>query len=211
MTIALLEPDDIVLQDEPRAYLSRGVVYRSVTDRIHQAGFGPDFSMVNPIVMEDACRRGSMVHLACQYFNEGDLDLVTVDEQIRGYVDGYIKFTQECPIKPIAIEKKMISKTLNLGGTPDLVCFLAGRRAIIDLKTSQTLGKDAGLQTAGYKVLWEDNFPNKMIYERYGLKLKNDGTYKLIPHTDFDDEIAFLDMHNYSLAKDKKDKWNVKY
>lgn len=211
MMITLLEPEDIVLQAEPRAYLSRGSAYRSVTDRIQHAGFGPDFSMVNPMLMEDACRRGSMVHLACSYFNEGDLDLKTVDGAILGYVMAYIKFTEQCPIKPIAIEKKMISKTLNLGGTPDLVCFLAGRRAIIDLKTSQTLGKEAGLQTAGYKMLWESNFPNLMIYERFGLKLKNDGTYKLIPHTDFEDESAFRDMLQYSLAKEKKERWNGKY
>jgi hypothetical protein len=207
----LLALDEIVFDEEPHTYTVGGKRFVSVTQAIRTAGFGPDFSAVPLELMEYAQDRGRLVHMACQYYNDGDLDLGTVDEKIRGYVEAYIDFRLHCSMKVSYVEKRLAWVALGLAGTPDMVCFINGRRAVVDLKTSQNLGKDAGLQTAGYQILHELNFPNQMIYGRYGLRLGKDGKFKLIPHERETDLMAFRDCLDYAKAKAAKDRWNETY
>lgn len=207
----LEDPEAIILQAEPRLYLFKGKPYKSVTGIIGEAGFGPDFSMVNEKVMATACDRGSKVHLACSYLDDGDLNLGSVHSSIRGYVDADIKFRRECPIKVIASEKRMVNTRLGLAGTPDVICFMRGHRVIIDRKTSQSVHPSMGLQTAGYKILWEVQHPNQLIHGRYGLKLLSTGQYRLIPHEDTLDMAVFMDALNYVKAKEIRDRWLPRY
>lgn len=101
--------DEILFDEEPHTYHFRGELYGSVTQVIRKAGLGDDFSKVNPAVMEVAQRRGRMVHLACQYYDDGDLVLSSVHESILGYVEAYMKFRAQKKIKVIANEKRIIS------------------------------------------------------------------------------------------------------
>lgn len=219
MTI-LLPLDEIVLQQEPRGYLYRKKLNTSVTGYIDLAGLGPNFSAVPPDRLERAQERGNKVHQCLHYLNENDLNIETVDTVIKGYVKGYQKFISECRIQPIAIEKKLVDpeflrdaegNPIGLGGTPDLVCWLNGRRAMIDYKTCAVLSKSTALQLMGYKLLWEKIYPNFLIYEWYSLKLKPDGTYKLVRYEDIDDHRAFIDLMRYVDAKKRMQPWELKY
>lgn len=214
---ALLSLDEIIFEAEPHTYTIRNKVYQSVTQTIGLAGLGEDFSMVNPERLERARRRGDMVHLACQYYAEGLLDIETVHESIRGFVQGYIKFRKKRPMKVLALEKRMAiawkehGEDLYLAGTPDLVCFMDGVRCVIDLKTSQGMTRGMGLQTAGYKILWNMLYPKAPIKERFGLKLTKTGDFKLIPHIDPDDETAFKDLWRHAASVQRIDPWLKKY
>lgn len=216
----LLPLDEIVIQQEPRGYVYRKKVYTSVTGYIDAAGLGPDFSAVPPDRLERAQDRGTKVHQCLHYLNENDLNIETVDPAIQGYVKGYQKLLTECKIRPIAIEKKMVvpdflvdaeGNPIGLGGTPDLICWLNGRRVLIDYKTCAVLSKSTALQLMGYKLLWERLYPNFLIYEWYSLKLKPDGTYKLTPYEDPDDRRAFIDTMRYADAKQRQERWRLKY
>lgn len=167
--------------------------------------------MVPPLVMEEAQRRGRKVHLACQYYDEGILDINTVDDTIKGFVFAYIRFREDCKIKPIDIEKPLLCNRLKYAGTPDLVCWISGKRAIIDRKTAQTMSPSMGLQTAGYKILRESLFPKEFMAERYGLRLQSNEKYKLFPHDRTEDLLAFRDCLELSKSKTRVDEWRGFY
>lgn len=204
--------EDILFPQEPLVYgTPDGNPEYSVTTVIRWSGLGENFSNVPAHVMEVAQRRGKMVHLACQYFDAGELDLETVDVRILPYVTAYIKFRAECQVKPIAVEQRISHKLMGLSGTPDLIAFVNGRRAVIDRKTGNPDSRPARLQTGGYKVLWEAYRPLEPIYDRYGLKLGADGNYRLVAHCDPDDIAAFIDLNGYVRAEQKMSRWLQKY
>lgn len=207
--IDMLNQDEILFAEESHIYSYHGEKFLSVTQVIRLAGLGDDFSAVPGPVMARAQRRGSMVHLATQFYDEGCLDMATVHESIRGYVDAYIQFRKDRPIKVIEVEKRMVDVGLGLAGTPDLICFMGGRRCVIDKKTSQAMSKSMGLQTAGYKMLWNAQHPFQPVYDRYGLRLEKSGKYKLVAHDDYDDELAFADC--LGREEDKIKHWRLKY
>jgi hypothetical protein len=207
----MLSLDEILFDEEPHTYTYRGQKYDSVTQIINQGGLGDDFSHVDPVRLEYCQRRGRMVHLACQYYNDGELNLETVHESIRGYVEAYILFRLECKIKVIACERKLITTELDFAGTPDLIAWMGGHRAVIDLKTSQSLSPRVRLQTAGYSLLWNKTYPTNPVKERYGLRLGKDGKYSLIQHTDPDDERAFIDTRLHAQSEQRMILWRTKY
>lgn len=210
----LAKDQEIILQEEPRFYIQGKASYRSLTWRISDAGFGSDFSVVPPAILERACDRGNAVHMACHYYDEGDLDIDSVDEAIKGYVQGYMRFDQECPGKVVAVEQRMVVEIFPgiwIGLTPDCIKFVRGRRAIVERKTSQHLGPGAQLQTMGQFRAWNLLYPKTPVHDRYGLRLQSDGYYKLYAHEDPDDEPALLDCMRYSMAKEKRDVWIPKY
>lgn len=207
----MLSLDEILFEEEQHTYTYRGKRYDSVTQVIRLAGLGDDFSMVSEDRMEYAQRRGRMVHMACHYYDEGDLVMDSIAPEIKGYVEAYVKFREKRQLTPVAIEQKMINQQMGLAGTPDLICFMAGQRCVIDRKTSQHMSKSMGLQTAGYKILWNKNNPTKPIRERYGLRLEKNGNFRLYPHEDYEDELAFIDSLDHARSLQRMERWKVKY
>lgn len=206
----LLPLDEIIFQQEPRLYLHRGKGYRSVTDYITEI-LGDPFADVPQDRLEFCQGRGNAVHLAGALLVDGELDWNTVDPRIEGYVRAIELFHKECPGKIVYSERRLVSTTVGVGGTPDLVKFIRGRRSLIDYKTSQQMTPRMRLQTAGYEVIHNDQFPNQPIYDRYGLRLNPNGTYKLIPHDNPDDLPAFRAFMAEAKAKEAAAFWKAKY
>lgn len=208
----MISLDEIFFDEEPHTYTYRGKRYESVTQVIRLAGLGDDFSHVPQDRMEYAQRRGRMVHLATQYIDEdGKVDMDTVHPTIRGYVEAYMLFRSDRPMKVIEVEKKMVDPGLGLAGTPDLICFMGGRRSVIDKKTSQHMSKSMGLQTVGYQLLWNALHPTQPVYERYGLRLEKTGKYKLVHHQDPDDVPAFVAALQHTRSVLQMKGWTQKY
>lgn len=197
--------DEIIFQAEPRCYIYQGRAYRSVTEHIQDVGFGPDFSRADPAAVERGRKRGQYVDDALVYHYDGDLDPASLHPEIKGYYDGAMKFDRECPGKIVAMHPRLVSKELQVAGTPDLVRFICGRRAIVDWKT----GVDNPLQTWMYLMLWNLKYPKELCRGRYGLKLNANGTYKLKKHDDPDDPFAGMAI----LTADQKaiEKYRPKY
>lgn len=215
----MLRDIDLLFEEEEHIYTKHGRVYESVTQKIKKAGLSENFGMVSAEVMDAARQRGKLVHMACEFYNEGVLNLDSVHESIRGYVLGYIRFRKECNIEICAVEQRLCAditpmegtEDVPLAATPDLVCIIDGIRAVVDLKTSQTMNKPMGIQTAGYRFLW--NYIHKLqpIEQRFGLKLKPNADYKLVEHTDPDDRIAFWDCLMHPEDDALLDPWRIKY
>jgi hypothetical protein len=127
---------------------------------------------------EEAKDRGSKIHLACEYFDQNDLNLANIDDRIRGYVQAYIKFRNEHGAATEGsewIEIPMADKTGSYAGTPDRV-LVKRPRAVWDLKTG-SFQPWHPIQLAAYVNMLDDPFS----YDRVGLYLQPDGKYSVKP------------------------------
>lgn len=82
----------------------------------------------------------------------------------------FIQWTQQFKFEPIAIEPNLVSEKYKYGGTPDLIGYVLGKRAIIDWKTGK-IYEDVFLQLAAYGMLWQENHPEEPIEEFHVLRI----------------------------------------
>jgi len=148
-------------------YKWNGKPVNNVTTIIKEAGLSDD-----RFYTEESRIRGSAVHLACQYYDEGALDWDSVIEEYKPYVDAYIDFLNVA--KPVwhGIELRLYNERYNYAGTLDREGLLFERNAILDLKTG-AVPEWVKIQTAAYEDCIDGS------YDRYALQLKSNGTYKL--------------------------------
>lgn len=146
----------------------------------------------------EGCERGQMVHLACQYLDEGDLDEDSLDPALMGYVEAYKSFRAqqgacewewiECPRQdPMGLYR----------GTPDRIVIVRPR-SLWDLKGGAPLRWHA-IQTAAYVNM----LPDPYSYRRFGLYLKPNGQYSVreYPRADYQRDLnvfmSALTLHNW--------------
>jgi hypothetical protein len=106
--------------------------------------------------------RGTIVHMACHYLDDGGVDHESVVKDYRGYVDAYRKFKEEWKFIPRLNEKPMYHPELRYGVTPD-------KDGTLTFPKSFGNGKDAGITTDAIVEL-------KRV--RLGIRLNVDGTYE---------------------------------
>jgi hypothetical protein len=137
---------------------------------------------------EEGRERGSAVHLACEYFDQGDLDEDSLDEQIAGYVDAYKTFKSASGWEFDWIEFPVMDKTGMYAGTPDRA-LVSRPRKLVDIKTGAHQ-KWHGPQTAAYVNCLDDPFS----YSRYGLYLQGNGKFTLreYPKAEFISDLAIF-------------------
>lgn len=143
---------------------------------------------------EEACNRGTLVHLACQYLDEEALDWDTVDPSIEGYVRAYGKWRHDSGNRAAQwIECPMQDPKGLYRGTADRI--LADRpRAILDVKTGPRQ-KWIALQLAAYVNMMDDPYS----YRRFSLHLRQDGTYDVVeyPRAEYSrDLVVFMSALN---------------
>src|SRR5262245_59804304 len=112
---------------------------------------------------EEARQRGSAVHAATHYYDEGDLDYDSVDPTIRPYLDAYILFEEESGFRPDIVEQCFVNEGFRFAGRPDRIkntvrkSELFPRKCIIDIKTGAREGWHA-VQLAGYALLMNEPY-----------------------------------------------------
>lgn len=161
-----------------------------VTEVIQLAGL-KDLSRIDPGVLEHASQRGTAVHAACHYLDEGDLNWATVSPEIEPYVRAWERFKADTRVIINETEHPLYHATLGFAGTPDRIIQLNGQAGTLDIKTYDP-DNTTGVQLAGYSYL---RFGPQVLYdtpERWGLWLKNDGKYSLTEYEDRGDEAVFL-------------------
>jgi hypothetical protein len=161
-----------------------------VSEAIQAAGLN-DFSRIAPDVLEHARHRGTAVHAACHYLDEGDLDWSTVSPEIEPYVRAWERFKSDTGVIISEIEHPRYHATLGFAGTPDRMVRFGGHSGTIDLKTYKP-DSVTGVQLAAYSYLEFGPQPTWDAPKRWGLWLKDDGKYSLTEFTDRGDEAVFM-------------------
>lgn len=148
-----------------------------------------DVGLIDATWFTDEARlRGTYVHMATQYLDEGDLAEETVDPRYLGYLNAYRRFLETA--RPVweRVEARVHDALLGYAGTFDRLGTLNGtsQRWLIDIKTGDYA--TAGLQTAAYRRCLEE--PH--MVRRAALQLSADGSFNFHELSDRRDEPRFL-------------------
>lgn len=122
---------------------------------------------------EEARDRGTALHLATVYFDEGNLDDESLDPAIRGGLDAYRAFYRDVHPVILACEEPVEDLARGYCGTPDRVLVINGREGVLDIKRGAESPWHA-IQLAAYA----HTYGRPMA--RWNLYLGQDGKYKLI-------------------------------
>lgn len=103
-------------------------------------------------IRDDAGVTGTAVHkLAEQLSKTGEVD---ADEDLLGYIEGFVQFLDDWQISPVLVERKVANRKHHYAGMFDMYAtspFLAdGKLVQIDLKTSKGVYGETALQLAAY-------------------------------------------------------------
>jgi hypothetical protein len=181
---------ELTFDEAEHAYHLGAVRLPSVTEIIRDAGLIDDTWFT-----EHARNRGSQVHKACQFLNEDDLHLESLDQELLPYVIAYQAFLRDTGFRVYRSEQRVVSRRNMFAGTLDIYGLLRrGVRAVIDVKTG-AVPDWVGVQISAYMLALIEmglGRPN----ERLGLQLRSNGTYRLRgmarPHKD--DVRFFLEL-----------------
>lgn len=160
-----------------------------------------DYSQVPAAVLKRAQDLGTAVHRMTELYDLDDLDVDSLSQELLPYLTAWMRFRAETGFVPELIEQRWHHPVLHFAGTLDRTGIIKGRRAVIDIKKMLRLGPVIGVQLAAYKELCIKN--GVAIEDRYGLGLRADGTYRLVPYTDKHDWPTFLSLLTLRNFKDK--------
>lgn len=168
MSTTLPSPE-LQLDEATHTYMLGGRRLPSVTEILVGAG------IIDTQWFDETSRwRGSAVHLACQFDDEGELDEERLDPQLAGYLAAYRKFKRETGFVPQVIEEPVFHPAMGYAGTPDRIGQIGEVSCLIDLKTGQQ-NKATLYQLTGYAAC----LPSPMLYLRAEVRLKANGSYSI--------------------------------
>lgn len=145
----------------------------------------------NPFYTELGREAGTALHLWCNFLARGEEPADPPDERIAGRVFAFRKFLKESGFKYIGGEEPQHERRLGYCCSPDLWGVIGARRAVVDIKGGGIL-KFHALQTAAQRLALASN--GVLCQNRYGLYLRENGTYRLLAHEDESDELRWSAM-----------------
>lgn len=88
---------------------------------------------------------------------------VESQEKARSSFSAYQTWASMSRMGIIEQEMPLISEAHQFGGTPDAIGLINGELCLLDWKTSNSVYSDYLLQLAAYRVLWEENYPDRPL------------------------------------------------
>ena len=101
----------IEFDEATHTYRDKGVLVPGVTSILSPLS---DFSFVNPDVLEAASAFGTAVHLACELWDNGQLDEDALDPALVPYLAGWKQFSEDWKVEWTMVEERVT--TLNIKG-----------------------------------------------------------------------------------------------
>jgi hypothetical protein len=196
----------LTFNEERHEYRWEGKVVPSVTQVL---GGLYSFAGVPLDVLDAARERGGDVHLACQFYDEQDLDedrLRCEQPNVWNYLCGWKRFIRDCNATFGQIEQPVYHTAMRYAGTPDrmgarlLYKGVMVNDAQIDIKTSVDAHPCWGVQTMAYSHAV--NIPNQ---RRFTVQLRDDpkGDYRLIEWPDPADWPVFVSLLTLRTFKER--------
>lgn len=136
--------------------------------------------ILDPFICTDggaAAARGTTVHLACDYHDEGTLDESGVPEELLGYLRAYQRFRRECPFDVIDMEVAICHPVHLYAGRIDRVVTMGGKLTVLDLKSGSerpTHPLQVAAYAEGYKAV-----TGQRVRQAGCVYLRSDGTYSV--------------------------------
>jgi hypothetical protein len=192
-----MSASDLTFDPVGHVYRVAGRIVPSVTQRLALAGMIPDYSGVNPVVLEHARERGIHVEACCQLYSEGTLDEASIHPEAVPYVDAFKRAVERERITVMRWQMPGYSAEDDTAGTTDILALVRDRPAVIDVKCVYKLSRTYRIQLSAYFRQHCD--PNgARDGGRYVLHLTKRGEYAMLDcdaeekREGTDDEAAWL-------------------
>jgi hypothetical protein len=172
----------LTFDEASHTYAMNGRPIPGVTSVISGAGL-----MGFHISSTEAMERGRAVHMICELFDKGELDPDKVPGNLRGYLDAWIKFRIEANVSHIEwCAETVYAHLYGYAGRIDRLASFRNKplEYVLDIKSGQPAPWHR-IQTAGYEQL---RGPKNPI--RYCVYLRPNGTFKLVEHDNYQDDVA---------------------
>ncbi len=194
---------EFVYDDDSHVYTYNGVVVSGVSTLLTPI---VDFGGAPREMIRNAAIRGTAVHLACELWDEGDLDEDALDPVLVPYLAGWKKFCAEFPCEWTAIEVPEYSEQYGFAGTPDRKGIRAPtrKRVKVDIKATAKLNDAVEAQLSLYDLL--DGDPAD---ELWSVRVTKHGTYERHVHPPLHAlAMSLLTVNRWREAKGLKyEKW----
>lgn len=121
---------------------------------------------------DKACDIGTAAHAMVEAHIHGEdpalrEELTKLDTEARFKADNafqmYLKWASMSNLKVVEQEMQLVSERYRFGGTPDAIGEVDGVLCLVDWKTSNGVFSDYLLQLAAYRILWEENHPDRPL------------------------------------------------
>lgn len=156
-----------------------------------------DYDRVPFRILEHAAQRGTAVHLATEFYDDGDLDEESIDPEILPYVEAWRRFREESGFTVERSEVRVYSPRHGYAGTVDAIGYMRGRRIMVEKKTTAQLHPATAIQvSAYYRAFNESALPGKRVRSACSVWLRRDGTYRFDAYDPHDHWAAFLALLN---------------
>jgi hypothetical protein len=170
---ALAAAPAIEFDAQANCYRVGGQPYPRVTAILEATGL-VDYSRVPEQKIADAQWRGSAVHLACQYLDEGTLDWSSVEPEHLPYVRAWQRFRDESGFDVEAAEQMVCSRAGYAGRLDRRGRLRDGSLAVLDLKTGSVMPATR-LQLAAYVMCLDQPY----AYSRHAVRLTPEGRFSV--------------------------------
>jgi hypothetical protein len=156
-----------------------------------------DYDRVPFRILEHAAQRGNAVHLATEFYDDGDLDEQSLDPEIVPYVQAWRTFRRESGFIVERSEVRVWSERHRFAGTVDAIGTMRGRRIMVEKKTTAQLHPATAIQVSAYCRAYNSAVaPAERVRECYSVWLRRDGTYRFKFYDPLEHWAMFLAMLN---------------
>jgi len=159
---------ELTFEASTHTYRLNGTVVPSVTQVIDDQL--ADWDGVPPDVLEAARVFGGHVHEACHLLVRDELDWASLDPALVPYVEAARRFLDESGLTVLNAELALASPKLKFAGTLDIRGMWRNAIAVLDWKSTSTLPRTVGPQTAAYDRLYAEQFGGRPA-KRYCVQL----------------------------------------
>lgn len=183
---------DIAFYEEEHTYLVDGNETPSVTTILSYLT-DTEYGKVNPSVLEQAAKRGSLVHEYTEAIDY-DCDPDEVEFEVAGYLKAYKQFIKD--YKPLwrYVEQPVYSEMFDFVGTVDREGLINYRESVVDIKTIAAPTKlqkfVVSSQTEAYAIAIRETYGIR-VEKRYALYLGKDGDYNLVDLDEYDEKYDY--------------------
>ncbi len=196
----------MLTRDENHIYRWNKVITSGVNEILKASGV-VNFDHIPADKREIGMHFGRVIHATTSLWDADklDYDLVVANDKdaefkVIPFLNGWRKFRKDYNIsksKIISNEKMLYSKERIFAGQHDRVIRIQDF-TMLDIKLYANSKSGGDLQTAGYSILWDENYPKKKIKNRIVVKLTpNDyGINVFSNKSDYYDFLVALQCHN---------------
>ena len=186
----------VIFDESSHTYEIDGKPALSVSDILKPLA-AHTYAKVDEATLRAAAERGRRIHELCE-LDDYDALPDAIEHEALPYLQAYRDFKRDFQIKEwMAIEKILANEELMLCGTVDRIGEIDGRVAFVDLKTTSSIDKKRlAVQLTAYAMIV--GYDESLLANLYGVQLKKDGIYRVVPvESAYDEYRACLMIAKY--------------